>query len=220
MKDLVIFGAGSVGRLVYNIIDDINQDTPDWHVLGFLDSDQQKHGTEINGVPVLGGIQWLEEHCPLWAIVAVSQPTARRELATSINRRAHIRFATLVHPLAWLARRVQIGDGTLIYPGVLVDPDVQIGSHVILNKHCTIGHDTTIGDYTTVAPGVNIGGAVRIGPGCNLGINCATIQGISIGDWSIVGGGALVIHDLPANVTAVGVPASVRHERHQGQRQE
>ena len=209
MKDLVIFGAGSVGRLVHNIIDDINQDSPDWHVLGFLDSDQQKHGTEINGVPVLGGIQWLKKHCPPWAIIAISQPAARCELATIINRHAHIRFATLVHPLAWIASRVQIGDGTLIYPGVLVDPDVQIGSHVILNKHCTIGHDTTIGDYTTVAPGVNIGGAGTIGLGCDLGINCATIQEVSIGNWSIVGAGAVVIRDLPANITAIGVPAHI-----------
>jgi acetyltransferase-like isoleucine patch superfamily enzyme len=35
------------------------------------------------------------------------------------------------------------------------------------------------------------------------------IQGISIGPWTVVGAGAAVVRDLPANVTAVGVPARV-----------
>ena len=48
------------------------------------------------------------------------------------------------------------------------------------------------------------------------GTGAAIIQGITIGEWTIIGAGAVVVDDIPANVTAVGIPAKViktREER-------
>jgi carbonic anhydrase/acetyltransferase-like protein (isoleucine patch superfamily) len=45
--------------------------------------------------------------------------------------------------------------------------------------------------------------------GIFLGIGSSVIPGRRIGAWTTVGAGAAVIHDLPAQVTAVGVPAHV-----------
>ena len=39
------------------------------------------------------------------------------------------------------------------------------------------------------------------------------IDKVSVGAWTIVGAGAAVVRDLPANVTAVGVPARVIKQR-------
>lgn len=72
-----------------------------------------------------------------------------------------------------------------------------------------MSHDTKLGDYSTLNPGVNLAGNVSIGEGCYLGIGCSVIQSITIGPWTTVGAGAAVTRDLPANVTAVGVPARV-----------
>ncbi|HOJ85133.1 MAG TPA: DapH/DapD/GlmU-related protein, partial [Bacillota bacterium] len=43
--------------------------------------------------------------------------------------------------------------------------------------------------------------------GCLIGTNSALIEGISIGEWSIIGAGAVVTKDIPPHCTAVGVPA-------------
>ena len=104
----------------------------------------------------------------------------------------------------------------LVYPGAILDTDITIGDHVILNKLCTIGHNTVIEGFVTLAPGVNVGGAAHIGTGCELGINSATVHGITIGDWSIIGAGGVVVDDLAANVTAVGVPVRVIKQRQSG----
>ena len=42
------------------------------------------------------------------------------------------------------------------------------------------------------------------------------IQGISIGRWSVIGAGAVVIEDIPAGSTAVGVPAKVIKNKSHG----
>jgi acetyltransferase EpsM len=57
---------------------------------------------------------------------------------------------------------------------------------------------------------------VNVGEGCYIGMGANVIQGKSIGDWTVVGAGAAVVTDLPANVTAVGVPAAVVKERKKG----
>jgi sugar O-acyltransferase (sialic acid O-acetyltransferase NeuD family) len=203
--------------MALQIAQDMNERGPAWHVLGFLDDNPQSHGEQIGGLAVLGGISWLAAHRGAAVAIGVGQPAARRRIAARLrNECGDPALAILIHPLAWLARRVALGPGAIVYPGVLIDADVSIGALAILNKACTIGHDAYIGDYVTVAPGVNIGGAVRIGDGCDIGIGSATVQGIGIGAWSVVGAGAAVIADLPANTTAVGVPARVIKTRSAG----
>jgi acetyltransferase-like isoleucine patch superfamily enzyme len=55
-----------------------------------------------------------------------------------------------------------------------------------------------------------LSGQVRVALGAHIGTGASVIQGIRIGAWSIVGAGAVVIRDVPAGVTAVGVPANWR----------
>ena len=46
-----------------------------------------------------------------------------------------------------------------------------------------------------------------------MGTGASIIQGVQIGEWSIIGAGAAVIRDIPANRTAVGVPARILEPR-------
>lgn len=207
MKDLVIYGTGGVGRQVQQIVADINAERRTWNLLGFLDDDKSLHGKDIGDVTVLGDLNWLTERPNCYVVAAVGSPKVRRAVVEKMERAGQERFATIIHPDAWIGARTTIEAGCVVYPRVALDTDVTIGAHVILNKNCTIGHDTILKDYITVGPGVNIGGMVRIGTGCDIGISSATIQSISIGPWSIVGAGAVVIRDVPAETTVVGVPA-------------
>lgn len=206
MNDLVIIGAGGVGRATRQIIADINRRAQIWNLIGFLDGDKVRQGTRLHGLPVLGDIDWLEQHPQTAVVIAVGKPAIRYQLARALGP---VHLATVIHPLAWVADSAHIGAGTIVYPGACVDPDVRIGQHVILNSGCTLGHDTVIGDYATISPGVNVGGAVHIGPGCELGIHSAALPGVSIGAWSVLGGGAVLVKDLDPNTTVVGVPAKI-----------
>lgn len=217
MQDLVIIGTGGVGRMALQIAQDMHDRAARWRIRGFLDDNARAHGTRVADLPVLGGLGWLRDHPGCAVAIGVGQPAARRRIAARLRRECgDPPLASLIHPLAWIARRVQIGPGAIIYPGALIDADVAIGALALLNKACTIGHDARLEDWVTIAPGVNLGGGVHIGAGCDIGIGAATVQGVSIGPWSIVGAGAAVIGDLPANVTAVGLPARVIKTRPDG----
>ena len=61
--------------------------------------------------------------------------------------------------------------------------------------------------YVTLYPSVNISGAATIGHAAELGTGMQIIHGKTIGDYSIVGAGAIVVKDIPARCTAVGCPA-------------
>lgn len=216
MKDLVIFGTGGFAREVLQIVDDINQNAPAWNLVGFLDEDRSKWGSQLCGLTVLSDWTWLEQHPRTVVSVAIGSPADRRKIVRTLERMEHTSFALLVHPLAWVSKRVKLGPGTVLGAGALVSPDARLGRHVILNKNCTVGHDTRLEDYVTVAPGATIAGEVHIGEGCDMGINCSVVQGRDIDRWSIVGAGAVVVRNLPSNVTAVGVPARVIKERPEG----
>lgn len=212
MKDLIIYGCGSVGRMVEQIVFDINQESPCWNVIGFIDDDESKTGSCVAGLPVLGEISWLVQNPNTRVALGFSNPIEKQAISRKLCSIGLSDLVTLVHPRAWVSRRVEIGAGTLIYPGVYVDVDVKIGSCVVLNKLCSVGHDTRIGDFSTMAPGVNLGGNCIFGKGLEFGINSSTIQGIQIGDWSVIGGGAVVVRDIPSKCVAVGVPAKVIRE--------
>lgn len=42
-----------------------------------------------------------------------------------------------------------------------------------------------------------------------MGSGASFINEVSVGDWSTISAGTLVINDIPENVVAVGVPAKV-----------
>lgn len=216
MHDLVIVGVGGVGRAAVDLVAAINAVRPTWRLLGILDDHPAYLGQTHHGAPVIGGISWLGGRPEVAAHVAIGAPRTRSRVVRRLGELGITTFATLVHPSVNIPRSARLGPGCLIYPGAVLDIDVTIGAHVILNINCAVCHDDHLADFATLAPGVHLGGDVRLGEGVDMGIGSCTVQGISIGPWSIVGAGAAVIDDLPANCTAVGVPARVIRERPAG----
>ena len=216
MKRLAIYGVGGMAREVLELVRDINAFEPEFEVIGWLDDDASKAGMTIKGLPVLGPIERVSSETPPFeSVIAIGNPVTRMRIAARLDDH-RVSSPVLIDPRAHVGRDVVIGAGSIVCAGAIVTTDVRLGRHVILNVNATVSHDSALSDYVTLAPGVHVAGSVRIAEGCDIGTGCATVQGVSIGEWSIVGAGAVVARDLPANVTAVGVPAKVIKERPAG----
>jgi sugar O-acyltransferase (sialic acid O-acetyltransferase NeuD family) len=215
MQPIAIFGTGGLGREVHELIEDLNLDQPTYEIIGFLDGNASLHGELVHDLPVLGDASWLEGRPGVAVAMGVGNPAAKVRITREVRQNGGL-IPSLIHPSAHIGRRVVIGEGTIVCAGTIATTDVTISELVTLNLDITIGHDSIIHDYVTVAPGAHISGNVNIGEGADLGTGTTIIQGVTLGEWSIIGAGASVVRDVPANVTAVGVPAKVIKEREAG----
>ena len=206
MKDLVIVGTGGVGKETALIVEDINEISQEWNLLGFIDDNKELIGKEINGYKVLGDREFLNNFDKeVYVVIAIADYCIKEELVKYLTNK-NIQYATLIHPSVKINRTISIGKGCIIYQNVIMTVNINIGNHVIISPKCGIGHDSLIEDYVTVLWNVNISGAERIRQGVTLGSGCTIIQGLEIGRGSFVGAGAVVIRDIDESKTAVGVP--------------
>ena len=110
-----------------------------------------------------------------------------------------VRFNDLFHGI-WIGPRVQAGPGLLFAHsrGLIVNPDTKIGSNCILMQGVTLG-----------GPKIEIGDNVLIGAHAQVISRPHKGEGLKIGDNVNIAAGAVIIHDLPDNVTAYGNPAHI-----------
>jgi serine acetyltransferase len=83
--------------------------------------------------------------------------------------------------------------------GIVIHGQAQIGDD------CVIRHQVTLGNRHLGYPG----DAPRLGRGVNVGAGAKILGAVSIGDGAAIGANAVVLHDVPAGASAVGVPARV-----------
>jgi hypothetical protein len=100
VKELVVYGAGAVGRLTSQIVEDINRRDETWLLRGFLDDGAPGDRRPDGKRPVLGGRSWLEGRAGVSVAVAIGAPAARQQVVQALRRLGHEDFATLVHPRA------------------------------------------------------------------------------------------------------------------------
>ena len=207
MKRIAIIGAAGFGREVKVLIDDINKAKPIYDLIGFFDDGIEK-GTLVNGLPVLGTIAAINKiDYNLKLALGVSAP-AIKEKTIQIIENNYIDFPTLIHPSAIISNdEVFLGKGTIICAGNIITCNIIVKDFVTLNLSCTVGHDTIIKDFSSFMPAVNISGEVVIEKNVYVGTGAKIINQLSIGAHTIVGAGAVVSKVLPANCTAVGIPA-------------
>ena len=210
MKKVVILGAGGLGREVLDVFMAHNAVKEEYEVLGFIDEKTEMKGKELNGYPVLGSFDYFSaiDTNSVYAICGVGRPAVRRKMARKAEKLG-LKFCSIIHPSAILTPFVSLGTGVVITAGCIITNQVKIGNHVYVNLNVTIGHDSVLNDFCNIAPGCCISGDVHVGTGCHIGTGTSTIQGVNIGEWSIVGAGTVIIRDVPSNATVVGVPAKV-----------
>lgn len=204
---ILIIGAGGHGKVVAEILRARGTEPG-----GFVDADEALWGTQVLGLPVLGGMNHLEKiarhHGLASAIVAIGDNRVRQEVAREVER-AGLKLASAVHPSATISPTVRLGRGVVVCMGAAICVQAQVGDLAIINTNATVDHECEIGPAAHICPNASLAGRVMVAQGAFVGIGSSVIQCRSIGEWATVGAGAVVTRDIPAHSTAVGVPARV-----------
>lgn len=206
MKDVVIYGAGGLGKEIASLIGQINQDKRQWNLLGFIDDNTFKKS--CFELPVLGNNDFFKVHDTVNVVVAVGDPIIKKQI---IQKIPHCKFPNLIHPSAQLmSRTIELASGTVLTAGTILTCDIKLGHFVLVNLNTTIGHDTYVGDYSSIMCGVNIAGGVTLGACSFVGSGTNIINKVKIGKNVKVGAGAVVITNIEDDKIAVGVPAKTK----------
>ncbi len=208
MKEIIIIGAGGHAAELYEYIRVINKINPTFNIKGLIDDDKNNHNHYAYNHDYLGEIKNHEIREDVYYLMGIANLKFRKEIVTNFLEKG-AKFTGLIHPTAIIASTAIIDETVIISHNASVGPMAKIGAFSMLNSRCTIGHDSVIGEYNFISPQVAISGNTKIGNGNLLGTNSATIPGVKIGNNNKIGAGAIVIFDVPSDVTVVGNKARI-----------
>ena len=139
-------------------------------------------------------------HPGLWAIAA-------HRWSHRMYRRKHFFVARLVSMIARFMTGIEIHPGAKIGRRLFIDHGLGV----------VIGETTIIGNDVLIYQGVTLGGTGKdvgkrhptIGSNVMVGAGVKVLGPVKIGDYVRIGAGSVVLHNVPAHSTAVGVPAKI-----------
>lgn len=213
MQNVVIFGASGHGSVVLDCI----EKEAKYNVVGFVDSFEEK-GTHVNGYSVLGSEYDLpfliEKYQLLGGIIAIGDNSTRNLVVERILKIApEFHYVSAVHPNAQLGKNVQIGIGSVVMPGVTINANALIGNHCILNTNSSLDHDGFMSSFSSLAPNVCVGANFILGKGSAICLGTNIIENITIGEYTVVGAGSLVVGNITDHVLVYGAPAKIIKKR-------
>jgi acetyltransferase-like isoleucine patch superfamily enzyme len=152
--------------------------------------------------------------------------------SAEVSPKALIGGNTRIWHQAQVREGARIGENCILSKGVYLDRDVTVGSNVKIQNGASIYHGATIEDGVFLGPGViltndklpraiNPDGSLksdadwevsptRIRRGASIGAGAVILPGVTIGEFALVGAGALVTNDVPPHGLVYGNPARLR----------
>jgi sugar O-acyltransferase (sialic acid O-acetyltransferase NeuD family) len=207
MEDIIVYGAGGFGREVHVLIKQINLLKPTYNMLGFVDDHPGLKGQLINGMPVLGGLDYLLAHKSPVCIAMALLNVAKLKVVQQLQLNTNLRFPNLIHPDAYWDETNKIGTGNILCHGMKLTCNIEIGNFNAFNGNVSIGHDVILGDFNLFGPNSFIAGSVKIGNENAFAMNSSVIQQRKIGNRNTVNMNSVLIRNIRDEGVYFGVPA-------------
>lgn len=205
MRKLAIFCAGNLGKEIYDIAKRVNDASPRWEGIFFVDN--HKKSDAFYG-QVVHSFEECVDMIDVEYVIANGEPKHREEIYLQLM--AHkCKVTSLIDPTAIVSVTAELGKGVIVTPFSTISSDVKIANNVLVNSYVRVGHDIHIKEHAVISANTSIGGDSKIGKAAFLGMGSVVKEELQIGDEAILGMGAVLYKDLPTGSTAIGNPARV-----------
>lgn len=205
MKQLVIIGAGGMGRSLYDLARDSWGYGIKFNIKGFIDDNLQAMDGFKNYPPLLGKIETYipqENDCFISSIGGNS----RRHCTELILQRGGD-FLTLIHQTARIGTNAKLGKGNIIAAYSNIGADATIGDYNMIQSYSIIGHDAVIGNWNRIDTHVTCVGGVWIGNEVTVHTSAVLNHKVIVEDKAHIGACSFVIRKVLAGTTVIGNPA-------------
>lgn len=140
-------------------------------------------------------------------------------LYSGLHARLAHRLSHALHQRGHTFTARAISQGTKFFTGIEIHPAATVGRGLVIDHGAgvVIGETAQIGDNCTIYQGVTLGGTGKdvgkrhptLGNNVMVGAGAKILGPLTIGDNAKIAAGAVVLEDIPADSTAVGIPAHV-----------
>jgi sugar O-acyltransferase (sialic acid O-acetyltransferase NeuD family) len=207
MERLIFLGARAVPELT-ELVRDINDAEHQYEMVGILDDEVSLHGTEVEGIPVTGGLDKVSDFPDARFVFSIGSFRNRIERYEILQRLglADDRYATLIHPRAKVYCSATISCGSIIHCGAVVGNGARLGRWVIVLWNAVIGANNILGDGVLVTSNVTTNFSVNIGSYAFIGTASAIAENVTVNPGAMVSMTSLVLRDVEAGTTIFGNP--------------
>lgn len=204
----VIIGAGTYGEVYLAYLQEAGVE-----IVGFLDDDPKFVGTNVKGVPVLGGIDLMKTIKQTHGVEAVYCPLGNNKLRVkflSMAKECELQIPNYIHPSVNISPNVSIGEGVYILLGTSIMPHTVIKNYVMISMNVSLAHHNILEEGVFLSTGCNFGASIHAHKYAYCGISSTIMTGLhTLGEDCLIGAGAVVIKDVEPKAVMAGVPAKV-----------
>lgn len=205
MKNLVIIGAGSYGREIYNLALECNGYGTNYVIKGYIDNLYEEVGY-TNYPSILGIVdEYTPEENDVFVCALMDVDIKKKYIDIILEKGGS--FISLIHKSARIWQNTTIGSGCIICDNVSISCDVQIGNFVTIQTLSIIGHDCEIGDYSHLNCFTFLGGKCKVGELSTINTGAILHPGKKTGCHALVGAGSVVLRNVKDGKAVFGNPA-------------
>lgn len=199
MKPIIIFGTGSMARMLYSFM------RKERKVLAFVADDKFAHGDTFMGLPLIPYSKFQERFnaCNVAMAIGYHEMNMVRAVRFTELKFAGHCMKGYVHKGLIHHNDVIIDKSAIIYDNVAIHAGSVVKQNAFISSNVSIGHDCEIGEHAWINSGVTLAGGVKVGARCVLSINSCVAQGVTLGEGTFVGANTLVTRDTEAGAVVV-----------------
>lgn len=203
-QDVVIYGAGGLGREILSLIRRDYADT--WNVSGFV-ADGCNKPDVVEGIPVFPS-EYLET-INVAVVFGFADTHQKNRLMTQLEKHSNLYFPNILSKHAIINPDAKLGKGVVVTDFCNISTKATISDAVFINMGTFIGHDAVIGRACSIMPQCSVSGFVKVGQETFIGAHSFIMQGKTIGKNVTIAAGSVVCRDIDDYGIAMGNPAKV-----------
>ena len=196
---VIIYGGGGLSKMIIEHVRVLGT----YQIVGIID-DQLPAGADVIGCKVIGGADKLADlykegiRTAFNSVGGIGNFLVRLKVFQTLAKAGFI-CPVLVHPTAHIDPSAKLEQGVLVLAQSYVSGNAHIGMGSLINNSVVVSHDNFLGFCTNLSPGAILAGDVILDDFVQVGMNASINIGVHVGTRSVIGNGATIKADVPAD---------------------
>ncbi len=205
MKQLIIIGAGGMGRTLYDMARESLGYGVEYEIKGFIDDNTAALEGFENYPPMLGTISDYQPKADEVFVCSIGGGSRRKCMEEIIAKGGS--FLTMIHKTARLGTNVIVGEGTVVGAFTTIGADAKVGKYNLIQSYTVIGHDSRIGDWNRIDTHVTLVGGTIVEDEADIHTSAMISHKVVVESNSRVAACSFVIRRVKSGTTVMGNPA-------------